>query len=83
MVRWTSNDHGKSNALSNTVNEEELAVVHSKYVVSILSYWDHKKVLGKNRSELKFIGIISKKSLKQSKSHPTFNSYIIINEEVS
>jgi len=32
--------HGRlmSNALSNIVNEEELAVVHSKYVVSVLSY---------------------------------------------
>ena len=31
-------NHGKFNALANIVKEEELAVVHSKYVVSIFSY---------------------------------------------
>jgi hypothetical protein len=54
-----------SNTLSNIANEEELAVVHSKDVVNILSYihttyihdihdiLDQQKVLEKNRSELK------------------------------
>ena len=42
-----------SNALSNIVNEEELVVVRSKYVVSVLSYWTNEKGLKKNRVELK------------------------------
>ena len=31
-------NHGKFNALANIIKQEELAVVHSKYIVSIFSY---------------------------------------------